>query len=114
MRASYPFSCWASNLSLEQYDSETAMAKTGGKSGKGKKPGNVGVRGGGGSVGKRGLVEKMEIKGKVIGGGMALIREGGGGWEVLEELVKEGDFWTNEKIKIRCGKMGLEENGGEV
>ena len=36
------------------------------------------------------------------------------GWEVLEDLVKEGEFWTNEKVKIRCGKKGLEESVWKV
>jgi len=49
------------------------MAKEGGKSGKGRKPGNNGVRGGRVGVGKRGLVEKVEVVGRVIGEGMALI-----------------------------------------
>jgi len=90
------------------------MTKEGGKSGKGKKPGNNGVRGGRVGVGKRGLVEKVEVVGRVIGEGMALIGDKEGGWEVLEGLVRDGDFWANEKVKIRCGKKGLEESGWKV
>jgi len=90
------------------------MAKEGGKSGKGRKPGNNGVRGGRVGIGKRGLVEKVEVVGKMIGEGMALVGDKVGGWEVLEGLVRDGDFWANEKVKIRCGKMGLVEKDWKV
>jgi len=90
------------------------MAKEGGKSGKGRKPGNNGVRGGRMGVGKRGLVEKVEVVGKMIGEGMALVGDKVGGWEVLEDLVRDGDFWANEKVKIRCGKKGMVEKDWKV
>ena len=32
----------------------------------------------------------------------------------MEGLVKDGDFWTNEKVKVRCGKKGLEESVWKV
>ena len=28
--------------------------------------------------------------------------------------MREGDFWTNGSLKIRCGKKGLEESGWTV
>jgi len=94
------------------------MASKGGKSGKGDGPGKRGVRVEKRSVGKKGLVEddgKMwEVKGTLIGEGRALVGGKEQGWEVVEGLKRNGDFWTNGTIKIRCGKKGLEESGWKV
>jgi len=94
------------------------MAGKGGKSGKGTGPGKRGVRVEKRSVGKKGLVENdggvEEVKGTLIGEGRALIGGEEEGWEIVEGLKREGDFWTNGKIKMRCGKKGLEESGWKV
>jgi len=55
-----------------------------------------------------------EVKGTLIGEGRALVGGEEEGWEVVEGLVREGDFWTNGVVKIRCGKQGLEESGWKV
>jgi len=95
-----------------------AIAGKGGKSGKGAGPRKRGVRVGKESVGKMGLEDKSdevwEVRGTMIGEGRALVESEEEGWEVVEGLEREGDFWTNGKIKIRCGKKGLEESGGKV
>ena len=94
------------------------MASKGGKSGKGKGPGKIGVSGGKGVVGKRGLKDGMEevweIPGTVIGEGKVLVGSEEEGWEVLVGLTRVGNFWTNGKVKIRCGKKGLDESGWKV
>ena len=104
----------ASNLSLKQSYLKTVMASKGGKSGRGGKPGEIGVRGGIRSVGKRGLEGKeegvKEIRGTVLDGGKALIGGEKEGWKVLVGLTMVGNFWTNGKVKIRCGKTGLDES----
>ena len=94
------------------------MAGKGGKSGKGSGPGKRGVRVEKRGVGKKGLVEDdgevWEVRGTLIGEGRALIGGEEEGWEVVEGLKREGEFWTNGVIKIRCGKKGLEESGWKV
>ena len=94
------------------------MASKGGKSGRGRRPGEIGVRGEAGRVGKRGLEENeggvREISGTILEGGKALIGGEKEGWEVLVGLKRVGNFWTNGKIKIRCGKKGLEESDWKV
>ena len=32
----------------------------------------------------------------------------------MERVKREGDFWTNGSVKIRCVKKGLEESGWKV
>jgi len=94
------------------------MAGKGGKSGKGSGPGKRGVRVEKSGVGRKGLVEDSgnvwEVRGTLIGEGRALVGGEEEGWEVVEGLKREGDFWTNGAIKIRCGKKGLEESGWKV
>ena len=118
MRASHPVQLLASNLSLKQSYLKTAMASKGGKSGRGRRPGEIGVRGGVRSVGKRGLEGKeegvREISGTILDGGKALIGGEKEGWQVLVGLTRVGNFWTNGKVKIRCGKTGLDESDWEV
>ena len=29
-------------------------------------------------------------------------------------MVKDGDFWTNGSVRIRCGKKGLADSGWKV
>ena len=55
-----------------------------------------------------------EVKGTMFGEGRALVRSKEEGWEVIEGLERGGDFWTKGKIKIRCGKKGVEESGWKV
>ena len=55
-----------------------------------------------------------EVKGTMIGAGRALVENTDEGWEVLEGVGREGDFWTNGMVKIRCGKKELEESGWKV
>ena len=83
------------------------MASKGGKSGKGSRPGKVGVRDGKRSVGNRRLAEVVEVQGKLIGDGKALIGDVESGFEVLEGLERDGDFMTNGVVRIKCGKKGL-------
>ena len=94
------------------------MAGKGGKSGKGRGHGEIGVRGKSGGVGKRGLERKeesvREIDGTILEGGKALIGGEKEGWRVLVGLMRVGNFWTNGKIKIRCGKKGLDESDWKV
>ena len=54
------------------------------------------------------------MRGTLIGEGRVLIGGEEEGWEVVEGLKREGEFWTNGVIKIRCGKKGLEESGWKV
>ena len=90
------------------------MASKGGKSGKGSRPGKSGVRGGSGSVGKKRLAEGVEVKGKLIGEGRALVGDLESGFELLEGLVRDGDFMTNGVVRIRCGKKGLAKSSWKV
>ena len=94
------------------------MASKGGKSGKGKRPGEIGVRGGIRSVGKKGLEGReegvREISGTILNGGKALIGGEREGWQVLVGLMRVGNYWTNGKIKIRCGRRGLDESDRKV
>ena len=85
------------------------MASKGGKSGKGAGPGKIGVRVEKGRGGKRGLVEVKLVGGRFLGGGKGLVNLGGDDWEVVEGLARVGDYWTNGKVKFRCGKKVLEE-----
>ena len=84
------------------------MAGKGGKSGKGDGPGKRGVRVEKRNVGQKGLVgddgKVWEVRGTLIGEGRALVGGEEEGWEVVEGLKREGDFWTNGVVKIRCGK----------
>ena len=94
------------------------MADKGGKSGKGRRPGEIGVRGKSGGVGKRRLEGKdegvREIDGTILEGGKALIGGEKEGWKVLVGLTRVGNYWTNGKVKIRCGKKGLAESDWKV
>ena len=90
------------------------MASKGGKSGRGRRPGEIGVRGKSGGVGKRGLEGEKEgvreISGTILDGGKALIGGDKEGWTVLVGLTRVGNYWTNGKVKIRCGKKGMDES----
>ena len=90
------------------------MASKGGKSGKGERPRKIGVSGKRGSAGKRRLAEGVEVKGKLIGEGRALIGDLESGFELLEGLERDGDFMTNGVVRIRCGKKGLGESSWKV
>jgi len=46
--------------------------------------------------------------------GRALIGSKKKGWEVVEGLVRDEDFWANEEVRIRCGKKGLEDSTWRV
>ena len=85
-----------------------------GKSGKGAGPGKIGVRGGKGKGGEKGLAEVVERQGSMIGEGRALVSRGDGTYDLLEGMERDGDFWTNGKVRIRCGKKGLEESSWKV
>ena len=37
-----------------------------------------------------------------------------GAFDLWEDMVRDGDFWTNGSVRIRCGKKGLEESGWKV
>ena len=52
--------------------------------------------------------------GRVLGGGKGLVNLGGDDWEVVEGLARVGEFWTNGKVKFRCGKKVLEEEEWKV
>ena len=56
----------------------------------------------------------VEVKGKMIGNRMALVGDKESGFDLLEELERDGDFMTNGKVRIRCGKEGLEESSWKV
>ena len=90
------------------------MASKGEKSRKGAGRGKIGVRGGRGGVGKRRLAEVVEVKGKLIGDGRAQVGDKKSGFDILEGLERDGDFITNGKVRIRCGKKGLEESSWRV
>ena len=90
------------------------MASKGGKSGRENRPRKIGVRGGNRGVGKKRLAEVVEVKGKLIGEGRALVGDSESGFEVLEGLERDGDFITNGVVRIRCGKKGLAESGWKV
>ena len=46
--------------------------------------------------------------------GKGLLNLGGDDCEVVEGLVRVGEFWTNGKVKFRCGKKVLEEEEWKV
>ena len=56
--------------------------------------------------GKEGV---KEIEGTILDGGKALIGGEKEGWKVLVGLTSVGNYWTNGKVSIRCGKKGLGE-----
>ena len=85
-----------------------------GKSGNGAGPGKIGVRGGKGKGGEKKLAEVVERQGSMIGEGRALASRGDGTYDLLEDMVRDGDFWTNGRVRITCGKKGLEESGWKV
>ena len=85
-----------------------------GKSGNGAGPGKIGVRGGKGKGGEKRLAEVVEKRGSMIGEGRALVSRGDGTYDLLEDMVRDGDFWTNGKVRIRCGKKGLEDSSWKV
>ena len=85
-----------------------------GKSGNGAGPGKIGVRGGKGKGGGKRLAEVVERQGSMIGEGRALVKRGDGAYDLLEDMVSDGDFWTNGSVRIRCGKKGLEESSWKV
>ena len=83
------------------------MAGKRGKSGNGAGPGKIGVRGGKGKGGTKRLAEVVERQGNMIGEGRALVKRGDGAYDLLEDMVRDGDFWTNGSVRIRCGKKGI-------
>ena len=85
------------------------MAGKGEKSGRRDGPGKIGVRVGKGKGGGRRLEEDRLVGGRFLGGGKSLVNLGGDDWEVVEGLARVGEFWTNEKVRFRCGKKVLEE-----
>ena len=90
------------------------MAGKRGKSGNGAGPGKIGVRGGKGKGGEKRLAEVVERQGSMIGEGRALVKRGDGAFDLLEDMVRDGDFWTNGSVRIRCGKKGLEDSSWKV
>ena len=90
------------------------MAGKKGKSGKGAGPGKIGVRGGKGKGGEKRLAEVVERQGSMIGEGRALVKRGDGAYDLLDDMIRDGDFWTNGSARIRCGKKGLEESSWKV
>jgi len=54
------------------------------------------------------------VCGTMLEEGRALIGNKDEGWEIAEGLVRKGNFWANEEIKIRCGKKGLEDSVWKV
>ena len=90
------------------------MAGKKGKSGNGAGPGKIGVRGGKGIGGEKRLAEVVERQGSMIGEGRALVKRGDGAYDLLEYMVRDGDFWTNGSVRIRCGKKGLEDSSWKV
>ena len=90
------------------------MAGKKGKSGNGVRPGKIGVRGGKGKGGEKRLAEVVERQGSMIGEGRALVKRGDGAFDLLEDMVRDGDFWTNGSVRIRCGKKGLEDSSWKV
>ena len=90
------------------------MGNKGGKSGRGAGPGKIGVRGGKGKDGEKRLAEVIERQGSMIGEGRALVSRGDGTYDLLEDMERDGDFWTNGSVRIRCGKKGLEESNWKV
>ena len=90
------------------------MAGKRGKSGNGAGPGKIGVRGGKGKGGEKRLAEMVERQGSMIGEGRALVKRGDGAYDLLEDMVRDGDFWTNGSGRIRCGKKGLEDSSWKV
>ena len=85
-----------------------------GKSGNGAGPGKIGVRGGKGKGGEKRLAEVVERQGSMIGEGRALVKRGDGAFDLLEDMIRDGDFWTNRSVRIRCGKKGLEDSSWKV
>ena len=90
------------------------MAGKRGKSGNGAGPGKIGVRGERGKGGVKRLAEVVERQGSMIGEGRALVKRGDGAYDLLEDMVRDGDFWTNGSVRIRCGKKGLEDSSWKV
>ena len=90
------------------------MASKGGKSGREKRPGKIGARVGKGSVGKRGLEDLKMVVGTMLANGRALLGNEKDGWEVVSDMVRVGNLWTNGKVAIRCGKKGLDESEWKV
>ena len=114
MRAFHPAGALASNLSLKQSHLKTAMASKGRISGKGERPGKSGVRVEKGRGGRKRLVEEKVVGERFLDGGKGLINLGGDDWEVVEGLARVGEFWTNGRVKFRCGKKVLEEEEWKV
>ena len=90
------------------------MAGKKGKSGNGAGPGKIGVRDGKEKGGKKRLAEVVERQGSMIGEYRALVKRGDGAYDLLEDMVRDGDFWTNGSVRIRCGKKGLEDSSWKV
>ena len=118
MRAFHLVKLLALNVSLKQSYLKTAMAGKEGKRGTERRPGKIGVGVMDGGVGKRrledGIVGVKEIEGTILDGGKALIGREKEGWEVLVGLTRVGNYWTNGKVRIRCGKKGLVESDWKV
>jgi len=114
MRDSHPACHLASNWSLKGPDLETAMAGKGEKSGRKGRPGKNEVRVVKGKGGNRRLEEEKEVCGTMLEEGRALIGNKEEGWEIVEGLVRSGDFWGNGEVRIRCGKKGLEDSVWKV
>ena len=72
--------------------------------GRGADPEKSGVRVEKSEGGERGLEGLKEVCGTMLEEGRALIGNKDKGWEIAENLVREGDVWANGEIKIRCGK----------
>ena len=104
----------ATNLSLEQSYLTAALGNKGGKSGKGVGPGKNGVRVEKQKGGEKRSAEVVEEQGSMIGEGRALVSRGDGTYNLLENMIRDGDFWTNGKGRIKCGKKGLEESNWKV
>ena len=90
------------------------MASKGGKSGRERRPGKIGASVVKGSVGKRGLEELRMVSGTMLANGRALLGNEKDGWEVVSDMVRVGNLWTNGKVAIRCGKKGLAESDWKV
>ena len=86
------------------------MASKGGKSRKGQGPGKIGARVGKVSVGKRGLEDLRIVVGTMLANGKALLGNEKDGWEVVSDIVRVGNLWTNGEVAMRCGKKGLEKS----
>ena len=50
----------------------------------------------------------------MIGEGRALVKRGDGAYDLLEDMVRDGDFWTNGSVRIRCRKKGLEDSSWKM